>query len=173
MTIQNKTKLKRYSLYVIVLVLAHLFQNSIQIFPEILNVRPVIIIPLALCIAMHEGEFKGALVGLFAGALWDTVTVAADGYNAAFLMIICAACGVLLRVFWRNNLITFSIINALTLVLYFSTRVLFFYAAQGVDGVGVLLITHYLPMALYSFLLTPLWYGVIGLINKKLPKNYM
>lgn len=173
MTIQNKTKLKRYTLYVVVLVLAHLFQNSIQIFPEVLGVRPVIIIPLALCIAMYEGEFKGALVGLFAGALWDTVTVTADGYNAAFLMIMCAACGMLLRIFWRNNIITFAIINAATLVLYFFTRVLFFYVAQGVDGAEALIIRCYLPMALYSFLLTPLWFVLVGAINKKYPLNYM
>lgn len=173
MTIQNKTKLKRYVAYVLILLLAHLFQNSIRIFPEILNVRPILIMSLSLCIAMFEGEFIGAIFGLFAGAIWDTVTVAADGYNAAFLMMMCAVCGVVLRIFLRNNLVTFAIINSVSTVFYFLTYVLFFYVAKGMDGAGVLLLRCYLPMTLYTLMLTPFVYAVIREINKRYPQNYM
>lgn len=173
MTIQNKTKLKRYASYTIILLLAHLFQNSIRIFPEILNVRPILIISLSLCIAMFEGEFIGAIFGLFAGALWDTVTAAADGYNAAFLMVLCAVCGVVLRIFLRNNLVSFAIINSVSTVFYFLTYVLFFYTANGVGGAWTLLIRYYLPMTLYTLMLTPFVYAVIRAVDKKYPQNYM
>ena len=78
MRVQTKTKLKRYAVYGVIILLAHIFQNILTIFPEIASVRPVLLISVALCIAMFEGEVVGAVAGLLSGALWDTLTVTAD-----------------------------------------------------------------------------------------------
>ncbi len=172
MTVQTKTKLKRYSAYAVILLLAHILQNSLPIFPEILAVRPVLLISAAVCISMFEGELVGAIVGLAAGALWDTVTAAADGYNAFYLMAACAVCGVLLRVFMRNNIITYIMMNTGITMLYFSSYVLFFITARGIDGGAEMLLRYYLPMSVYSLLLTPLWYVLIRTVNRKFSYNY-
>lgn len=121
MTVQTKTKVKRYVAYGLILLLAHILQNSLPIFPEILAVRPVLLISVAVCISMFEGELVGAIAGLLAGALWDTVTATADGYNAFYLMVACAVCGVLLRVFMRNNIITYIMMNTGITIFYFSS----------------------------------------------------
>lgn len=172
MTVQTKTKVKRYVVYGIILLLAHILQNSLPIFPEILAVRPVLLISAAVCISMFEGELVGAVVGLVAGALWDTVTATADGYNAFYLMAACAVCGVLLRVFMRNNIITYIMMNTGFTILYFSSYVLFFITAQGIDGGAGMLLRYYLPMSIYSLLLTPLWYVLIRAVNRKFSYNY-
>ncbi len=173
MTVQTKEKVKRFSLYALLLIGAHIFQNSLPIFPEIAGVRPTLLISVAVCIAMFEGEVVGAVAGFFAGALWDTVTVTADGYNALYLMVMCAVCGVLLRIFMRNNLITFTIMNTSITVFYFVTYVLFFIRARGIDGGAVLFARFYAPMALYSLLLTPIWYFIIRAINRKFSDHYI
>lgn len=169
----NKTKLKKYAVYVLLLMLTHLLQNSLLVFPAVFGVRPVLLISAAVCIAMYEGEIAGAVTGLFAGALWDTVTVAADGYNALFLMAACAFCGVFLRVFLRNNILTFLWINTLVTVLYFATYVIFFITSRGIDGGLMIFFKFYLPMAAYSVILTPFWYLIIKGINKKFPIAYI
>lgn len=172
MTVQTKTKVKRYSVYIAIILLAHILQNILTIFPEIASVRPVLLISVPVCIAMFEGEVTGAIAGLFAGALWDTLTVTADGYNAFYLMLVCALCGVLLRVFMRNNIITYIMMNTGITMLYFLSYVLFFITARGIDGGTQMLLKYYLPMCVYSLVLTPFWYVIIRAVNRKFSFNY-
>lgn len=169
----NKIKLKKYAVYTVLLLAAHLFQNSLQIFPAFFGVRPVLLISAVVCIAMYEGEIVGAAIGLFAGALWDTVTVAADGYNALFLMAACAFCGVFLRIFLRNNILTYLWINSLVTVFYFATYVIFFITSRGIDGGLLIFFKYYVPMAVYSVILTPFWYLIIRGVNRKFPIAYI
>ncbi len=172
MTVQTKTKVKRYVAYAVILLLAHILQNSLPIFPEILAVRPVLLISAAVCMSMFEGELVGAIAGLVAGALWDTVTATADGYNAFYLMVACAVCGVMLRIFMRNNIVTYIMMNTGVTMIYFLSYVLFFITARGIDGGTEMLLRYYLPMSIYSLLLTPLWYVIIRAVNRKFSSNY-
>ena len=172
MTVQTKTKLKRYAVYGVIILLAHIFQNILTIFPQIASVRPVLLISVALCISMFEGEVVGAVAGLLSGALWDTVTVTADGYNALFLMVACGVCGVLLRIFMRNNIITFIMMNTGFTLLYFLSYILFFITARGIDGGAEMLLRYYFPMSIYSLALTPLWYVLVRTVNRKFSFNY-
>lgn len=169
----NKIKIKKYAVYVLLLLAAHLFQNSLQIFPSLFGVRPVLLISAAVCIAMYEGEIAGAAAGFFAGALWDTVTVAADGYNALFLAVSCALCGVVLRIFLRNNILTYVFVNSIITVLYFATYVIFFITSRGIDGGLQLFARYYMPMAVYSLILMPFWYLTVRRINRKFPIAYI
>lgn len=173
MGVQKRINAKRYVIYIVVLLMSHILQNTLRIFPEIASVRPVLLISAVVCISMFEGEIAGAVAGFFAGALWDTVTVSNDGYNALFLMTVCALCGILVRIFMRNNIITYIIMNISVTVIYFLSYMLFFVVAKGIDGAGMLFLRYYLPMALYSVVLTPFWYMIIRGINRKFSIDYM
>ena len=172
MTVQTKIKTQRYLIYALIVFLAHILQNTLFIFPEIASVRPLLLISVAVCIAMFEGELVGAVAGLVAGILWDTVTVTADGYNALYLTVTCAICGVLLRIFMRNNIITYIIMNSGITAVYLITYVLFFISARGIDGGTQLFFRYYLPMGIYSLLLTPFWYILIRTVNRKFSFDY-
>lgn len=169
----NKTRLKKYVVYILIILASHLLQNLLPIFPMIFGVRPILLLSAAVCIAMYEGEIIGAAIGLFAGALWDTVTVTADGYNALYFVVACAFCGVLLRVFLRNNILTFLWMNSIITVFYCLTYVLFFITTRGIDGGILLFFKYYLPMAVYSVLLTPFWYLIIRSVNRKFKISYI
>ena len=172
MNVQTKIKTKRYLMYALIIFLAHILQNIVPVFPESASARPILLIPVAVCIAMFEGELVGAVAGIFAGILWDTVTVTADGYNALYLMIACAVCGVLLRIFMRNNIITYFIMNSSIMFIYLVSYVLFFITARGIDGAGQIFFRYYLPMGIYSFILTPLWYYLIRAVYRKFSFDY-
>ena len=172
MNVQKKIRIKRYLMYALIIFASHILQNTIFIFPPLFSVRPILLISVAVCIAVFEGEIIGAAAGLFAGALWDTVTVTADGYNALYLVVVCAICGVLLRVFMRNNIITYIIMNTVITVLYILSYVLFFVATRALGGEGQLLLRYYLPMGIYTLVLTPFWYILIRAVYRKFSFNY-
>ena len=172
MNVQKKIKVKRYLMYALIIFTSHILQNTIFIFPPLFSVRPILLISVAVCIAMFEGEIIGAAAGFFAGMLWDTVTVTADGYNALYLAVACAVCGFLLRVFMRNNIITYTMINAATTLFYCVTYALFFIAARGIDSAGEIFVRYYFPMTIYSLLLTPLWFFIIRGVSTKFADSY-
>ncbi len=172
MTVQTKTKTKRYLIYAFIILMAHLFQNTVCIFPQIASVRPILLISVAVCVSMFEGEIAGAGAGLLAGALWDTVTVTADGYNAFYLMVSCAVCGVLLRIFMRNNIITYTIMNSSITLVYIITYIVFFISARGIDGAVPMFFRYYLPMIIYTLVLTPLWYILIRSVYRNFSYDY-
>ena len=172
MTVQTKIKTKRYLVYALIIFLAHILQNTVSVFPQIASVKPLLLISVAVCISMFEGEIVGAVAGLLAGILWDTVTVTADGYNALYLMLACAICGVLLRIFMRNNIVTYLIMNSGITAVYLVTYVLFFISARDIDDAGHIFIRYYLLMGVYSLAFTPLWYIIIRTIYRKFSFDY-
>lgn len=163
----TKLLIIRRFLFVFIILAAHLLQNTRGVFPSIFGVHANLLIPLVVCIGMFEREIWGAVLGLFAGVLWDAVSGLGDGYNALFLMIIGALCGLLINLLMRNNLKTALLLSISACILYSLLYVIFFVLAQGVDSVGYLLLRYYLPNALYSFVFTPIWYLIVRSVMRK------
>ena len=129
---RNNTKLIifRRTVFVILILITNIFQNTRGWFPEIFSARAFLLIPLIVCLGMFEREVVGALLGALAGALWDSVFGLADGYNALFLMIIGGGCGLLINILMRNHLLTALILSGSATLLYTVFYVLFFVTAQ-------------------------------------------
>lgn len=159
----NNTKLIifRRTVFVIMIVLADILQNTQGFFPEIFSARAFLLIPLVVCLGMFEREIVGALLGAFAGVLWDGVSGLADGYNALFLMLVGAVCGLLINLLMRNHLLTALILSSSAVFLYSVFYVLFFVTAQGVDGAIWLFFRFYLPSIIYTVIFTPVFYLIV------------
>ena len=90
MNVQTKIKTKRYLVYALIIFLAHILQNIVPVFPESLSVRPILLIPVAVCIAMFEGELVGAVAGVFAFiTMFDAfmVRLPVEKLTQAFLVV--------------------------------------------------------------------------------------
>ena len=157
----------RRAAFAALILLTHIIQNTGGLFPSVFGVKANLLIPLVVCLGMFERELPGAFLGMFAGVLWDTVSGVGDGYNALFLMITGAVCGLLINLLMRNNLMTALLMSASACVIYALLYVVFFQLADGVDSTGYLLWRYYLPSALYSFVFTPLWYLIVRGIMRK------
>ena len=62
--------------------------------------------------------------------------------------------------------------NTCITLFYYITYALFFVTARGIDGALAMLLRYYLPMALYSLVLTPLWYVLIRAVNRRFSDKY-
>ena len=91
----------KWSSYVLLIIIAYVLQTTTSLF-VIFGVKPLLLAPLAVCIAMFEGEFAGAIFGAVAGLLADAallVTLTALGpadravvWAAALFFVILAFC---------------------------------------------------------------------------------
>lgn len=157
----------RRAIFVLLILGAHLLQNTPGAFPSVFGVRAFFLLSLTVCLGLFEREIAGALFGAFAGMLWDSVSPLGDGFHALLLFLIGAGCGVLINTIMRNNLITAMLLSGLAHFLYVSLYVIFFVVAEGVDSAGWLYVRYYLPAAVFSVLFTPLFYLLVRTVMRR------
>ena len=168
---QTGILLRRRLIIAAIIVVCALLQLTQGYLPSF-KIHIFLLVPLCVCIAIFEGERWGAAFGVFAGALWDLTHGGGDGYNALFLLLICAVCGVLVRYLMQKNLVTSLVMSGGACLLYSILYVMFFISAQGIEGAGYLFIRYYLPGAAVSFLTTFIFYSIIKNISKKYAVEY-
>lgn len=157
----------RRGIFALLLLAAHILQNTPGYFPEIFGVRAYFLISLTVCVALFEREVVGALFGLFAGALWDWVSPMGDGFNALFLMLVGAACGILINTLMRNNLLTALLLGGCAHLLYVCLYTVLFVVAEGVGSAGWLFARFYLPAVLYSLVFLPVFYLLVRAVMRR------
>ena len=71
----------KYIFYCLIILICDLLQNVSGLFPEIYGARCFLLLPVSIILAMGEDERNGALLGLFAGLLWDLTSGVHMGFN--------------------------------------------------------------------------------------------
>lgn len=151
----------KYCTLTVLFLLIYVLQSTPGLF-SVLGVKPVLLIPAAITLAMYEGEFSGGLYGLLAGMLCDLGGFAFYGLYSVLLLVLAAAAGLLTIYLMRRTLL-----NALLMVLCTSTLcgLLDFYFQYGLwayAGIGSLFLSHTLPTIVYTTVTAPLFFWVFG-----------
>ncbi len=155
----NKQRIKHYALYAVVIVIVGFLQNSRVAFPEILGARAFLLVPLSITIAMHEREIPAALFGAFAGIVWD-ISSGNDGFNTLVLMLLASVCSILISHLMRRNLVTAFVLSGGALIIYELIYVIInILLSGGGNPLGVLL-SFYLPSAIYTLVFVPVVYCI-------------
>ena len=79
----------KYIFYCLIILICDLLQNVSGLFPEIYGARCFLLLPVSIILAMGEDERNGALLGLFAGLLWDLTSGVHMGFNCIYIMLMC------------------------------------------------------------------------------------
>ena len=171
----SKAKLNLYIrriVFVVLILVVSLLQNTPHMFPAIFGAHAFLLIPTIVCISMFEKDLAATLMGIFAGALWDSVAAWGDGFNALFLMLTATVVGLLINYLMRNNLSTALLLSGVFILAYSIIHWFIFVICRGVEGGFVLLFTFYLPSALYTLIFVPFFYASIRTFLKKLKEYY-
>lgn len=138
---------------------------------EIFGARPLFLVPLVVGIALWGGPIGGAAAGLAAGLIWDLYATHIYGFNGLVLMVIGCTAGLLIWLLLRNTWLTAWLLSAVAVLTQVLLDWLFCYLIAGRDG-PLWVLTHlYLPNALYTALISPLFYfltrWVIRLLRRR------
>lgn len=170
MELTKQQKTLKYICYCLIIIAADLMQNTSGLFPEIAGARCFLLLPAAIILAMGEDERNGALLGLFAGLLWDLSSGTHMGFNCIFIMVFCFFSSALITYAARDTFITNMLCCAVTIVLYCTIYWLCFIIIKGVEGAELTLFSFYIPCMLYTLILSPVIWLVLKPIKKKLNK---
>ena len=148
----------RWVLYFLELIVFYVLQTTPGIIPEVYGARPVLLIPIALTIAMFEGDFGGLTVGIAAGLLLDMGGSDVLGFHAIILAILCFVLGSMTMQIFRTNLLVALLAALVAIPLVTVLQWVFFYVLQGYGDAQYVFMTSILPKMIYTYAVTPLFY---------------
>lgn len=170
---ENKNLIIRRALSLVFIFCCFLLQSSGVWIPDILGINAFILIPAVVCVGMFERETWGAIVGLFAGMLWDSIAARGQGYHAVVLMVTGFLCGFLVRYMMRNNFMSALCLCGGITIIHNIVFWLFYFVFAGIDGVLFPLWRIYLPSAAYTLLFLPIMYFPVRAVAKALRREPM
>lgn len=160
----------KWTAYGLMILLACILQSTPHLF-TILGARPLLIVPVVISIAMFTGPVGGAAAGIAGGLLWDLYADRLLGFNALLLLILGCACGLLVHVLIRNNLLSAMLLIGGALLVQCLADWFFNHVLLGLDHPFYLLLHQVLPNMAYTLIVAPLLYGLTLLIARLLRRR--
>lgn len=168
MELSSKQKGIKTAVYLLIIALIALIQNTAGLTIEIGGARCFLLLPVCIILGMGEDEGLAGVLGLFGGLLWDMTSGVHLGFNAIFMCIVCFISAALVTYILRNTFIANLIFSVFTVFAYVILYWLFFIVIKGVNGAELSIIYFYFPSALYTAALFPLLWVCIYPVKKRL-----
>ncbi len=162
----TKTVVRRLILAVLT-VITFSFQNTSGLFPAPFGIHAMLLIPATVCICMFEREFAGIFYGLAAGAMLDAFSAQSMIFNSLFFTVIGFASGALITYLMRNNLLCATIFVSVSSFVYTALNFLMYHAFDGTGSSVYIYFRYFFLSALYTIVLTPVYYFLVRSISKK------
>ena len=131
-------------------------------------IKPLLLVPAAICISMWENELLSALTGIVCGLMLDAACGKVMGYNAFLLMIVCMFTSLLFLYLMRQNIINCIFVTTGATLLLSALDFFFYYGIWGYEQVELLLWRNTLPAMLFTVLSCGILYFVVKFIYVRL-----
>ncbi|MEG2597816.1 MAG: rod shape-determining protein MreD, partial [Oscillospiraceae bacterium] len=130
------------------------------------QVKPVLLIPLVISIALFENSTGSAAFGLIAGFLWDFASGKVFGFYGMALMLCCLAITLLSMYLVRVNIINALIVGLSVSVLCNVWNFIFYYLIWGYEHVWRCFGSLMLSSIYTTVFVFPMFYLVRMIANK-------
>jgi len=158
----------RWVLYFLIIFVSFIFMNAGSFL------KPILLIPTAICIASNTGELQSAFIGALCGLLIDISCGKLFGYNAIILCISCVAVSLGYSMLLRQKLINTLIISTLLSVVQGFLDYNFYYDIWGYENSSLILKDITYPVIIMTTVSTFFIYFIMHTINKFLmPKPHL
>lgn len=111
MTKYFRRKVLKYFTYALIVFFAYIIQTTPGLF-DFFGIKPILVLPACICIAVYEGEFAGGLFGFFFGLFCDSTSETIFGFNALIFLVFCVIAGLSTIYIFRR-----SVMNVMLLCL--------------------------------------------------------
>lgn len=150
----------KYALMVLLLWVLYILQTTPRLF-SIYGVKPILVVPAAVCMAMFDGEMVGGIMGGLAGLLCDLGSFTIFGFNGIIVLACCATIGLLTIYLTQLRLMNALLLGFATLLVRGLLEYFFYFQIWNLDGRSQVLFTSTLPTVLYSTItIIPLYFLV-------------
>ncbi|MDE7122289.1 MAG: rod shape-determining protein MreD [Oscillospiraceae bacterium] len=123
--------------------------------------KPLVLIPVALCIASHTGEIPAMMVGAVCGLLLDLACGKLPGCNAIILVISCVMVSLLYRYLLKQKLWNMLFLITICVALQAGVDYVFYYAIWNDPDVELILKNIMIPCGMMTIISGIVFYFII------------
>ncbi len=164
---KNLRLIIKWTLYALVLILSYVLAQNPYLF-SLWGLRPLLILPVAVSVAMFEHEFAGGLFAAAAGILWGCSADAVFGYYAILLLVVGVAAGLICSYGMSPTLLTSLLLTGGAALLIGLLDFFFFYVLWSYTELGRFFITRLLPTILLTTVSVIPYFYIVRFIHNKL-----
>lgn len=158
----------RWLLYYILIFFSFVFMTSGTML------KPILLIPIAICIAVNNNQLGSAFTAAVCGFLIDISCDRLVGYNAVILTFFCILVSLLFELYLRHRLFNVLIVTAAAAFVQGWLDYKFYYEIWNYDNVSEIFKSVTIPVWIYTVISTVFIYFIIKLINHFLmPKEHI
>lgn len=130
-------------------------------------VKPLLLIPVALCISINEDELTSACTGVICGLLTDISCGRLFGYSAIFMVSACVFTSLLFVHLLRRNIVNAVIVTTVMTFIYGILDYLLYYAIWSNEDVSAIYTGTILPSCIMTSVSAVILYPLIRAIRHK------
>lgn len=166
MALRKSTRqVMKWSIYALLLLACFCLQTMPASF-SILGVKPVFLIPLAVCISLFENEIGSGIFGLCTGFLWDIAAGKLFGFFGMALLICCVCVTLLSMYFMRVHLANAFLFCGIVCLCCQIWDFFFYYLIWGYDHLYLILLRILGSCAYTLVFLAPIYFFVRFIAQK-------
>jgi rod shape-determining protein MreD len=156
----------KHVVYGVLLLLFYVLQTTPRLF-EIAGVKPVLVLPLAIAIAMYEGEFIGGIYGVLAGLLCDMGGFSLFGFNGFIFCFAAIAAGLLIIYMMQCNVAGCMLFVLVAMMLRGGVGYIFAYGIWEYENAWRVFAMQTLPTMVYTTIVAAPVYYLVRAISQK------
>jgi rod shape-determining protein mreD len=136
--------------------------------------KPILLVPVALAIAVNNNQYGSVVTGAFCGFLIDISCGKLFGYNAVLLAFFCIVVSLLFELYLKSKFVNFMLITAGVSYIQCRLDYKFYYEIWNYENVERIFTQFTLKIWIYTIISSVFIYLLIRLINHFLmPKNHL
>lgn len=161
----NLTKRRVYAvikwvLYVAIVCFSYAFMMTPGFF-EIGGIKPLIVLPMIVCVSVFEGALPGGVFAIFAGILWSSGVTVFWGFHPIILYICAVICGAITTAYFQENLPSTMLLAGGAIAIYLLSSFFVNYAIWNYGNAGEIFRRSYIPTFFYTWAVTPIYYFIM------------
>ena len=136
--------------------------------------KPMLLVPVALCIAINNDTMLSAYTGALCGFLTDIACGRLFGYNAVLLTIFCTAVSLIYELYLRKKFFNYLWITAIVSFIQCWLDYKFYYEMWDYADVELIFTEYSFKIWIYTMISSVVIYLIFSIINKFLmPKEHL
>lgn len=159
---RSRSQIIKWVCYVLLMLLCTVLQTLPGLF-QLGTAKPLWLLPLALAVAVEEGEFAGGIFGAVCGLMWDYTAGRTVGMLAFELLVLCFLLSAVMQLYFKTSAPNFVLLAAAAALLVLSLDWLFFYYMPGYSGPAERYLWFVLPTAVLTI---PVCFVLFGAVRR-------
>ena len=142
-------KVLKFSVYALIVFSAYIIQTTPGLF-DFYGIKPILVLPACICIAVFEGEFAGGLFGFFFGLFCDSTSETVFGFNALLFLVFCVFAGLATIYIFRRSTMNIMLLCLGAIFLRSALEFLFNFILYGYENLVPYFYTEIAPQIVFS-----------------------